>query len=250
MRKFGLIGYPLGHSFSKKYFTEKFVNESIPDCVYENYPLSEISQLIQLIQNDNQLCGLNVTIPYKSVVFKFLDSISPEAEEIGSVNVVKILRDKGNIKLVGFNSDVTGIKDTLFPYFNRIRTAIVLGTGGSSRSVCYVLKTHGIDVLQVSRTQKPGLLTYSSLNKTILAQSQLIVNTTPVGMFPDVDSKPDIDYSVLGENHILFDLVYNPVVTSFLKEGVKQGAATVGGLKMLHSQAEKSWNIWNDDSCL
>jgi shikimate dehydrogenase len=247
MRKFGLIGYPLGHSFSKKYFTDKFDIESIADCVYENFPISDIDKLFPLIHSESQLCGLNVTLPYKSSVIKYLDSVSTEAKEIGSVNVVKILRNKGNIRLVGFNSDVTGIKDTLFPYFNRIKTAIVLGTGGSSRSVCYLLKTHGIEVIQVSRTEKPGLLTYSSLKKSILAQSQLIVNTTPVGMFPDVDSKPDIDYSVLGENHILFDLVYNPVITSFLKEGEKQGAATLGGLKMLHSQAEKAWQIWNHD---
>jgi shikimate dehydrogenase len=249
MRKYGLIGYPLGHSFSKKYFTEKFHNENISDCSYENFPLESISGLQRLIVEEPELLGLNVTIPYKSDVIRFLNKISPEAEEIGAVNVIKLTRHAETVTMSGFNSDVTGIRDSIFPYLkDYIRRALVLGSGGSSRSVCYVLEKAGIDVIPVSRNKKPGLITYSEIDKEMLKSTFLIINTTPLGMYPDTDSKPDINYRLLGSRHILFDLVYNPEQTSFLKAGAEQGCFIINGIKMLHSQAEKAWEIWNDNN--
>jgi shikimate dehydrogenase len=249
MRKFGLIGYPLGHSFSKKYFAEKFINEQIKDCCYENFPLTNLSQLHDLIVKNPDLYGLNVTIPYKSDVIRLLDHISPEADEIGAVNVIKIARLKGDIKLSGFNSDVTGIRDSLLPYINQsANNALVLGTGGSSRAVCWVLKKLGFNFTMVSREAKPGIIAYSDLDSQMIKNTDVIVNTTPLGMFPDIESRPDIDYKLLNSRHILFDLVYNPELTSFLRMGEKQGCKTINGIKMLHSQAEKSWEIWNNDN--
>jgi len=247
MRKFGLIGYPLGHSFSKKYFTEKFHNEHIDDSFYEIYPLTDISLITNLIASEPDLRGLNVTIPYKSDIIRFLDWISPEAEEIGAVNVVKIKRIGERIELSGFNSDVTGIRDSIGKYVNySIVKAMVLGTGGSSRAVCYVLREMGINVTLVSRNSQANIISYSDITADMLKSNRLIVNTTPLGMYPDIDSYPDIDYKSLDRSNILFDLVYNPEITSFLRMGAEQGCTVVSGLKMLHSQAERSWEIWND----
>lgn len=239
----------MGHSFSKKYFTDKFRNEQITGCSYENFPLSDISDLQALIESDPELEGLNVTIPYKSAVLKFLHTISTEAGEIGAVNVIRIKRDKGQIELSGFNSDVAGIRDSLAPYMKNFNgSAIILGTGGSSRAVKYVLDKIGINVIQVSRTRKEGMITYSDINKELLSKVSLIVNTTPLGMYPKTGDKPEIDYNLLGSSHILFDLVYNPEITSFLKMGILQGCTVISGIKMLHSQAEKAWEIWNNDN--
>lgn len=249
MRKFGLIGYPLSHSFSKKYFTEKFLSEYIKDCSYENYPLENLDNFMELVSSDEDLCGLNITIPFKSQIIRFLDLINPEAEEIGAVNVVKISRPDGQIKLHGYNSDVTGIEDTLLPFISAdVKNALVLGTGGSSRAVCYVLKKFGLKVSLVSRDKKPDVLRYSDVDSEILERNQLIINTTPLGMFPNTETMPEINYKMLNTNHILFDLVYNPELTSFLKMGVEQGCSVISGIRMLHSQAEKSWEIWNNDS--
>jgi shikimate dehydrogenase len=246
MRKFGLIGYPLGHSFSKNYFNEKFIKEKITDCVYENFPLENLDHFIETVNSDNELCGLNVTIPYKTSIIRFLDKIEPEASGIGAVNVIKILRQSGSIGLYGYNSDVTGIRDTLLPFINKnVRNALVLGTGGSSKAICYVLEKSGLKFERVSRERKPGMLTYSDLNSSIIDNTQLIINTTPLGMFPNIHSRPDLDYKKLNKNHILFDLVYNPELTAFLRIGAEQGCTIVSGLKMLHSQADKSWEIWN-----
>ena len=218
MRKFGLIGYPLGHSFSKKYFTTKFRNEKISNCSYENYQLRSLDELSELINRDENLIGLNVTIPYKSEILRLLDVVDPEAIEIGAVNVIKIKRSSSDIALYGFNSDVTGIKDTLLPYINdNVRNALVLGTGGSSRAVCHVLGKFGLKVCKVSRERKPGVLMYSEIDSGIIDQTQLIINTTPLGMFPNIESKPDINYRKLNRKHILFDLVYNPELTCFLE---------------------------------
>jgi shikimate dehydrogenase len=248
MRIYGLIGYPLGHSFSKKYFTEKFLNENIQDCSYENYPLKNLDGFIELIASEPDLCGLNVTIPYKSEIIRFLDYTDAEAKEIGAVNVVKIKRTRDKISLSGFNSDVTGIKDTLLPFINdSVRNALILGTGGSSRAVYHVLRKFGLNVNLVSRESKPGILTYTDLDSVILEQTQLIVNTTPLGMFPNTETMPGINYKYLNRNHILFDLVYNPEITSFLRKGEEQGCLIISGIKMLHSQAEKAWEIWNNE---
>ena len=249
MRKFGLIGYPLGHSFSKKYFSEKFLNEKIIDSSYENYPLKNIADFPGLISSDDSLCGLNVTIPYKTEIIGYLDYLDQEAEEVGAVNVIKIRREPGRIGLKGYNSDITGIRDTISPYLNvSVRKALVLGTGGSSKAVCHVLKNLGLEVSLVSRERKPGILSYSDLDDDIIEKTQLIVNTTPLGMFPNTTNRPDINYSRLTSDHILFDLVYNPEDTAFLKAGVEQGSRTLSGITMLHSQAEKAWEIWNDDA--
>jgi shikimate dehydrogenase len=247
MRKFGLIGYPLGHSFSKKYFTEKFQKEQISDCIYDNYPLSDISFFPEMIRKEPDLYGLNVTIPYKSEILGYLNVIDDEAAEIGAVNVLKIKRTGGEIVICGFNSDVTGFRDSLLPFINSsIKNAVVLGTGGSSRAVCYVLNKLGMKVTLVSRNKKTGISEYSDLNSELIDNTDLIVNTTPLGMYPNIESVPAINYELLSKKHILFDLVYNPELTSFLREGKKHGCTIVSGLKMLHSQAELSWKIWND----
>jgi shikimate dehydrogenase len=248
MRKFGLIGYPLGHSFSKKYFTEKFSREQIKNCSYENYPLTSIGQLPDLIHSEN-IEGLNVTIPYKSAVIKFLDSIDPEADAVGAVNVIRIERLKEKTKLAGFNSDIAGIRDTLLPVINsKMRNALVLGTGGGAKAVCYVLKEINVHYTLISREKKYGCLTYSEISPEIFRKTQLIINTTPLGMYPETGSKPDLKYDQLDSDHILFDLVYNPEITSFLKMGKERGCTILSGLKMLHSQAERSWEIWNNNS--
>lgn len=249
MRKFGLIGYPLGHSFSKQYFTEKFLREKISDCAYENFPLSDINEFSKLLSEETNLCGLNVTIPYKSDIIRFLDSIDTEANEIGAVNVLKLGHLNGKIRLSGYNSDVTGIRDTLLPFItSSVKNALVFGTGGSSKAVCYALKKFGINIKQISREKRSGMLTYSDINAEVLQNTELIVNTTPLGMYPDLLGKPDINYDLLFEKHILFDLVYNPEITSFLRMGIERGCTTISGLKMLHSQAERAWEIWNNDS--
>jgi shikimate dehydrogenase len=247
MRKYGLIGFPLGHSFSQKYFTEKFRIERISGCVYENYPLPDINELSSLVAADPELCGLNVTIPYKSDVLRFLDVIDKEASEIGSVNVIKIKRN-GKLILSGFNSDIKGIYDSLQPYIrSNIKNALVLGTGGSSRAVCYVLRRLGLEVTRVSRLSGEGIITYSDITMDLIEGTDLIINTTPLGMYPANGGKPDLPYGLLSKKHILFDLVYNPEITAFLESGLQQGCTVITGVKMLHSQAERAWEIWNDD---
>jgi shikimate dehydrogenase len=249
MRKFGLIGYPLTHSFSKQYFTEKFEIEHIPGCSYELYPIHEIRFLEKLLRDEPELCGLNVTIPYKSEVVKFLQTISPEAEEIGAVNVIKIKRESGLISLSGFNSDITGIMHSLKDCFsNNIGNALILGTGGSSKAVSYVLRKEGINVTLVSRERKADALAYNDLNQDIISKAGLIVNTTPLGMFPDVNTFPELNYDLLGPGHTLFDLVYNPQLTEFLRKGEERGCRIISGIIMLYAQAEKAWEIWNDNN--
>jgi len=247
MKKFGLIGYPLGHSFSKKYFSEKFINENISDCQYENYPLTSIDLLDELIFNNSDLFGLNVTIPYKSAVIKYLDLIDEQAQSIGAVNVLKLRRSGEKVVSKGFNTDIDGFRNSIFPYLGkRVTNALVLGTGGAAKAVCYVLKEYGIKITSADIIKLEGVLNYSEITSNILMSNQLIVNTTPLGMFPDIESKPDINYKLLNKNHILFDLVYNPELTAFLKMGKENGCTTISGLMMLHSQAEKTWEIWND----
>jgi shikimate dehydrogenase len=249
MRKYGLIGYPLGHSFSQTYFTDKFLKEHITGCSYENFPIPDLKFLPRLLTREPHLQGLNVTIPFKSEILRYIKVLDPEAREIGAVNVLKIKRIESGIELHGFNSDVTGITDSLSPHLSgNVKNAIVMGTGGSSRAVCHVLKKLGMNIIQVSRYKKPGTLDYSELSSDILMNTGLIVNTTPLGMFPDTGSRPQINYSLLNENHILFDLVYNPEYTFFLRSGLERGCTVITGLKMLHSQAERAWQIWNDEN--
>jgi shikimate dehydrogenase len=247
MRKFGLIGYPLDHSFSKQYFSDKFRREKIVDCSYENYPVSDITRIKDIIRSEPELCGLNVTIPYKTEIIRFLDYISEEAYEIGAVNVIKIKKENRKTLLYGYNSDFIGVSDSLRQYLdNDVKQALILGTGGASKAVYYALKNAGLTVQFVSREKKIGVLTYPKLTSHIFAATQLIVNTTPLGMYPDVESSPDIDYQYLDKKHILFDLVYNPEITAFLQKGIERGCTIVTGSKMLSSQAERAWQIWNN----
>jgi len=248
MRKFGLIGFPLGHSFSEDYFTQKFEREKINDCIYENYPIRSIEELPGIICSNPGLCGLNVTIPYKTAVLRYADCTDPEVKEIGAANVLKIRRDKNITRVSAFNSDIAGIRDTLLPYLEEnVRKALILGTGGSSKAVAFTLQKMGIEIQKVSRSKQPDTLTYDEIDSSVIAGTDLIINTSPLGMYPDISSRPALNYDLLNEKHILFDLVYNPEITSFLRMGQERGCRIITGLKMLYSQAERSWEIWNDE---
>lgn len=238
MKHYGLIGYPLGHSASAAYFTEKFATEGI-DSQYTLYEIDNISALEQI---RSSLSGFNVTIPYKKAVIPYLATISPEAEAIGAVNCVKV---DSNGSLHGYNTDVVGIRATLSPFNLAGCRALVLGTGGAAAAVQYVLRELGMEIVTLSRTKRDGVLCYSELTAEMVAASRLIVNATPVGMYPHIDEAPELPYSAIGANHILFDLIYNPAQTRFLALGAAQGATTLGGGEMFRRQAEASWSIWN-----
>lgn len=244
MRKFGLIGKTLVHSFSKKYFTEKFEREAV-DANYELYSMANVDSLRQFVQ-EHSLCGLNVTIPYKQDVIPLLDEIDSEAQMVGAVNVIKIKREGERLCLKGFNTDVVGFRNSLKPLLKPWHTsALVLGTGGASKAVLYVLENLGIAARCVSRQKREGMLTYETLDADVMRRNTLIVNTTPLGTFPNVETCPDIPYRLLTEKHLLFDLVYNPEQTLFMKKGLQNGAAVKNGYEMLVGQAEASWRIWN-----
>jgi len=246
MRKFGLIGKSLDHSWSKEYFQQKFIKETISNCVYENFPLGDLPSLREMIFHDKALCGLNVTNPYKVEVLNYLDDLDNAAEAIGAVNCLKISRNGDNIHIKGFNTDMAAFRDTLLPLLNETcRKALVLGTGGASRAVCHALKELNIGYSIVSRKEKAGYLTYADLNNRIIADHQVIINATPVGMFPKNDHCPPLPYSFLTSYHLLYDLVYNPEMTLFLKKAREPGARIKNGLEMLQLQAELSWKIWN-----
>lgn len=240
MKLYGLIGFPLEHSFSKKYFSQKFLAEEIK-TLYENFPLKEIKEFPNLLSTQN-LSGLNVTIPYKQEVIPFLDKLSQEAAEIGAVNTIQV---KDGL-LIGNNTDCHGFEQSLLPFLKPHHTkALVLGTGGASKAVVYVLNKLGIEWKYVSRNQVENGLTYDTLNSAIIKEHLLIINTSPLGMYPHMETCPNIDYSAIGKDHLLYDLVYNPEETLFLKKGKEQGATIKNGLEMLYLQAEKAWEIWN-----
>jgi len=245
MKLYGLIGYPLSHSFSRKYFSEKFEKEGIQNCDYQLFPMKNIEELPALLAEKPALQGLNVTIPYKQQVQKFLDKIDDRAEKIGAVNVIKI--DQG--KLAGYNSDYFGFRESLLKFMHDRKNlkALVLGTGGAAKAVKVVLQDLGITFLEVSRQEKSKVVTYQHLheNKELLQTHNLIINTTPLGMSPLVDSFPAINYHDLTSRHLLYDLVYNPEETQFMQLGKEAGAKVKNGLEMLYLQAEKSWEIWN-----
>ncbi len=247
MRCFGLIGFPLSHSFSAKYFADKFERERLTDCTYCNFPLEQIGLLNQLIQEHNDLIGLNVTIPYKEQVIPYLQSIEEEAAQIGAVNTIRIIRDRSIIQLRGYNTDAYGFQASLEPFVKKHFTrALILGTGGASKAVAYVLKRLGMEVIYVSRKPRiKGHLSYRELTPDMMASCQVIVNTSPSGMYPDTDVCPDIPYECLTSEHLLYDLIYNPAETKFLALGRVKGAVTINGLQMLHLQADKAWEIWN-----
>lgn len=246
MRRFGLIGYPLGHSFSKKYFTEKFEKEGIEDCEYELYPLEAIDELPDLIKSEKGLAGLNVTIPYKEQVIKFLDEIDPRAESIGAVNCIKI---QGK-KLKGYNTDYIGFKDSLVKFVGpnlMPEKALILGTGGASKAIKAALEDLSIEHQFVSRNPLEGQLSYDLLNtqNSILNTAKLIINTTPLGTAPNTEALPDLPYHQLTEQHYLYDLVYNPLITAFMQKGIDAKCWVKNGLEMLYGQAEAAWEIWS-----
>ena len=237
MRRFALIGYPLGHSLSASYFGEKFAREGI-DAEYS--PLA-IERAEEVLPQCKHLSGFNVTIPHKQAIMPFLSAISEEAQAIGAVNCVKVTPDG----LEGYNTDVVGIRKSLEGVTLEGAKALILGTGGASKAVQYVLRTSGAEVKVVSRTEGAADLTYNDLSEELIADTDIIVNTTPLGMFPNVDNAPELPYSALSAKHTLFDCVYNPRLTKFLQLGAERGAHTIDGLTMFYAQAEASWEIWN-----
>ncbi len=245
MRQFGLIGYPLGHSFSASFFTEKFEEEGI-DAIYRNFPLETIRMFKDLVKHEKELVGLNVTVPYKQEVINYLDSLSPTAQSIQAVNTISFRRSKGKLELVGDNTDVIGFRRSLEQHLKTHHTsALVLGTGGSSKAVLYVLDQLGINHTRVSRTGGDDRISYEELNVEMLSKNTLVINTTPLGMYPRVETYPPMPYEALSARHLLFDLVYNPEKTKFLSMGEGYGADIVNGHDMLIYQAEASWEIWN-----
>lgn len=246
MKQFGLIGFPLGHSFSKKYFTEKFEREGI-DSRYDLFELENISEFTALKENTN-LCGLNVTIPYKEKIISYLDELDDTAAKIGAVNVIKFTHSNGKLILKGYNSDAIGFENSIKPYLQNFhKKALILGTGGASKAIDYSLGKLGIETLFVSRSAKPNFLTYDQLNEEILKDYLVIVNASPVGTFPHSDECPNIPYQFLTDKHLLFDVVYNPAETLFLKKGKARGAQGLNGESMLIGQAIAAWEIWNQE---
>lgn len=246
----GLIGYPLSHSFSKKYFAEKFKEEKIAGYHYELYPIPTITALPNLIAETTNLLGINITIPYKQQALPYLDEVSEEAAKVGAVNTIKIT----NGRLKGYNTDVYGFEISLRQLLATATIplssmkALVLGTGGAAKAVLYVLDKLGIKTQLVSRSAKKGQITYDKIDKACLEHHQIIVNTTPLGMSPNSDSAPALPYKYLSNQHFLYDLVYNPAVTKFLQMGLNHNAKIRNGLEMLHLQAEESWRIWTADN--
>lgn len=240
MKQYGLIGFPLSHSFSKKYFGEKFLREGITDCSYELYPLQNINELPALLSAQKQLCGLNVTVPYKEAVLPYLHQLTNEAAQIDAVNCIKI----HDGQLTGYNTDAFGFRQSLVGFIKPPpQQTFVLGTGGSSKAVQYVLNQLGWPYVMVSRTPQPGAIIYAQI-AAAMQQQNLFINTSPLGMFPDTQACPDIPYTLLTANDSLFDLIYNPAETLFLQKGKQQGCQTKNGLEMLELQAEESWRIW------
>lgn len=239
---FGLIGYPLSHSFSPSYFSEKFYREDLPYVSYEAFPLEKIEDLEKLVAETPHFLGFNITIPYKEQIIPFLSEIEENAKTIGAVNTVKIVDGR----LLGFNTDTYGFEQSLRPFLKKHhQKALILGTGGASKAVAYVLKELGIDYAFVSRNTANGHYTYDGLTPAIIQEHLLIVNTTPLGMAPNNLSFPLIPYEAIGQKHLLYDLVYNPEETIFMVKGKLQGATVCNGWKMLILQAEKAWEIWD-----
>lgn len=247
MKKFGLIGFPLSHSFSKKYYDAKIERLQLADIGYDLYPIPAITEFPGLIESDPLLMGINVTIPYKIAVMDYLDHLSPEAEAIAAVNCIRIERTKGRKPiLTGYNTDVHGFSESLKPLLRtQHTTALILGNGGAAKAVAFALGQLGIDYVIVSRSPKEGQLTYTQLDATIVGNHALIINTTPLGTYPNVNDCPAIPYQLLDERHLLYDLVYNPSETEFLNRGKARGATIKNGLEMLELQAERNWDLWN-----
>jgi shikimate dehydrogenase len=242
MKRYGLIGFPLTHSLSEQYFTQKFIDQEIDDCVYHRFSIPSIGDLHDILKTHPDLCGFNITIPYKKEVLAFLTERSKAVEEVGACNCVKI--EAG--KLIGYNTDVIGFENSLIPFLKPSHNkALVLGTGGAALAIVYVLLKLGIDFSYVSRSATSGQLNYNDLDASVMASHTLIINTTPLGMFPNIEDCPDIPYHLITTEHHLFDLTYNPALSSFLAKGVQMGATIQNGQQMFVEQAEQSWRIWN-----
>lgn len=245
MRVFGLIGYPLSHSFSPDYFAQKFSKEGIEDTSYRLFPIESIDKINDLLSSEHNICGLNVTIPYKQLVIPFLDEVDETARVIGAVNTICVSRSSSGYKLSGYNTDVIGIFESLKGQEHHNK-ALILGNGGASKAVIYALDQLGISSTIVSRNPKSdNQISYYQLSEKIILENTLIINTTPLGMSPNINDCPPIPYQAIGQNHFIFDLVYNPKETLFMKNAHKNGAQTINGLTMLFSQAEASWQLWN-----
>ncbi|MDR3266443.1 MAG: shikimate dehydrogenase [Tannerella sp.] len=247
MKKYGLIGYPLGHSFSKTFFNQKFQSEKI-DVEYVNFEIENVKDLKGIIKENPTLCGLNVTLPHKVTVMPLLDKISENAKNIGAVNVIKFKKGLfGKLRLEGHNSDIIGFMKSIEPILNeKHRKALILGTGGASKAIYHGLKQLGVSAVYVSRTKKKECFTYEEITKEIIEEYTVIVNATPVGMYPNANECPDIPYQYLTDSHIIYDLLYNPDETLFMKKGKIHGATVKNGLEMLLLQAFVSWEIWNE----
>jgi shikimate dehydrogenase len=245
MDKYGLIGYPLGHSFSISFFNEKFQNEGI-DATYENFEIPTIEGFPEILDSNPNLCGLNVTIPYKEKVIGLLDSLSKEAQEIGAVNVIKVTHKGNKTTLKGYNSDVIGFTKSIEPLLERFhKKALILGTGGASKAIEYGLRSLGLETIKVSRSEKPETLQYSQITAETIKEYNVIVNCTPCGMYPHADECPDLPYEAMDSRTLLYDLIYNPDETLFMKKGKGRGAIVKNGLEMLLLQAFASWEFWN-----
>jgi len=247
MDKYGLIGYPLGHSFSISYFNQKFADEGI-NATYENFEIPSIDDLPEIIDRYPNLRGLNVTIPYKEKVIPFLDSISPEARAIGAVNVIRVVHQKNKTLLKGYNSDVIGFTQSIEPMLDPKwhKKALILGTGGASKAINYGLKSLGIEPVFVSRYERPGTIQYQSITPDVVREYNVIVNCTPLGMYPNTDECPQLPYEAMDSHTILYDLIYNPDQTLFMRNGAKYGAVVKNGLEMLLLQAFASWEFWHE----
>lgn len=246
MRKFGLIGYPLSHSFSQQYFHNKFQSMD-EELVYENFPIESLDELADVIRKNPNLKGLNVTIPHKTSIIKLLDDISNEAKSIQAVNTVLVEWVGDSYKLTGYNTDVIGFKASIEPHASGHSNALILGTGGAAKAAYHVLEEMDIECEFVSRSTEAADFTYDDLTEDTVWQSTLIINCSPVGMYPLIDQAPGIPYTAITPEHVLFDMIYNPAETVFLKNGKARGATCINGQEMLERQAEESWLIWNKD---
>ena len=246
MKIYGLVGKSLTHSFSKDFFEQKFQKEQINDVCYLNFELDDIEQLPDLIKSEPNIHGLNVTIPYKISVCRFLTSVDKGAKFIGAVNTIKVIRKNDNIELHGYNTDAYGFYHSLHPFIKKHhKKALILGTGGAAKAVAYVMNRFGISIQEVTRNPlKSNQMSYRMIDLETIRSHNIIINTTPLGMYPNTDSYAHIPYEFLTDDHILFDLIYNPSETLFLQNGKKHGAVTINGLEMLQLQAERAWEIW------
>lgn len=248
MATFGLVGYPLGHSFSKKFFTEKFDKEGLTDHQYLNFEIETIALFPSIFLKYPDIKGLNCTIPYKQQVMQYLDEIDEETMMVGAVNTIKPVHTSGGLRLKGFNTDIIGFEKSLCPMLNEAhQKALILGTGGASKAIKHILSKLGIEFISASIEDElfENEVRYAQIDRAMIEERKVIINATPLGTFPKTDSCPDIPYQFITSEHVLFDLVYNPEITLFMKKGMQKGALVKNGLEMLHLQALASWEIWN-----